>query len=451
MKRGRDPMIRHFAVPSGLLCFNDTSGIPLAELNRGGSDASGLSDAQEDRPQPRPVSTQNTLTVFSQESPIDMNRWIKWGLAALLLTLITTSIVRTLAEREAKQQALSAQTAQATQTVVELAATDVTKATTQSVSLGLPISGALKAVNSAMIKAKVAGELQGLSLREGDQVQAGQVIARVDATEYLARVQQAQEQADAAKTQIDIAQRQFDNNRALVDQGFISKTALDASSSTLAGAQATHKAALSGVAVAKKSLDDTVLRSPINGWVAQRLAQPGERVAIEARVIEVVDLSRLELEITLSAAESISVKVGQSATLQVDGASQAVTARVARISPSTQAGSRSVLAYLSVDANTASNAGLRQGLFAQGTLGTGQLSGLSVPLSAVRTDRPAPYVQLLEKDQVVHREVVLGARGQAQGEPMVIVQGLADNSVVIRGELGLLRAGTAVRFTQVSR
>jgi hypothetical protein len=110
-----------------------------------------------------------------------------------------------------------------------------------------------------------------------------------------------------------------------------------------------------------------------------------------------------------------------------------------------------VLAYLSVDANTASNAGLRQGLFAQGTLGTGQLSGLSVPLSAVRTDRPAPYVQLLEKGQVVHREVVLGARGQAQGEPMVIVQGLADNSVVIRGELGLLRAGTAVRFTQVSR
>ncbi len=375
-----------------------------------------------------------------------MKRWIKWGLAALLLALIATSIVRTLSERRAKQQTLSEQTTQRSQTVVELAATDVTKTTTQTLSLGLPISGALKAVNSAMVKAKVAGELQGLTLREGDRVQAGQIIARVDATEYQARVQQAQEQADAAKTQIDIAQRQFDNNRALVDQGFISKTALDTSASTLTGAQATHKAALSGVEVAKKSLDDTVLRSPISGWVAQRLAQPGERVAIEARVVEVVDLSRLELEITLSAAESLSVKVGQSATLQVDGANQPITARVARINPSTQTGSRSVLAYLSLDAST----DLRQGLFAQGTLGTGQLRGLSVPLNAVRTDKPAPYVQIVEKDQVAHREVELGARGLAQGESMVIVKGLPDNTVVIRGQVGPLRAGTAVRFTQAT-
>ncbi len=375
-----------------------------------------------------------------------MKRWIKWGLAALLLALIATSIVRTLSERRAKQQTLSEQTTQRSQTVVELAATDVTKTTTQTLSLGLPISGALKAVNSAMVKAKVAGELQGLTLREGDRVQAGQIIARVDATEYQARVQQAQEQADAAKTQIDIAQRQFDNNRALVDQGFISKTALDTSASTLTGAQATHKAALSGVEVAKKSLDDTVLRSPISGWVAQRLAQPGERVAIEARVVEVVDLSRLELEITLSAAESLSVKVGQSATLQIDGANQPITARVARINPSTQTGSRSVLAYLSLDAST----DLRQGLFAQGTLGTGQLRGLSVPLNAVRTDKPAPYVQIVEKDQVAHREVELGARGLAQGESMVIVKGLPDNTVVIRGQVGPLRAGTAVRFTQAT-
>ena len=380
-----------------------------------------------------------------------MKRWIKGGLAALLLALIAASIVRTLSEREAKQQALSAQTAQPTPTVVELAATDVTQATTQPLSLGLPISGALKAVNSAMVKAKVAGELQGLTLREGDRVQAGQIIARVDATEYQARVQQAQEQADAAKTQIDIAQRQFDNNRALVDQGFISKTALDTSASTLTGAQATHKAALSGVAVAKKSLDDTVLRSPISGWVAQRLAQPGERVAIEARVIEVVDLSRLELEITLSAAESLLVKVGQNAELQVDGTSQPIAARVVRISPSTQAGSRSVLAYLSVDASVASNVGLRQGMFAQGSLGTGQLSGLSVPLSAVRTDKPAPYVQIVENKQVVYREIELGTRGQALGEPRVIIKGLAENSVVIRGQVGPLRAGTAVRITQATR
>ena len=295
-----------------------------------------------------------------------------------------------------------------------------------------------------MVKARAAGELQGLTVREGDTVKAGQVIARVDATEYNARVRQAQQQADSAKAQIDIAQRQFDNNKALVDQGFISKTALETSMNNLAAAQANHQAALAGVEVARKTLDDTVLRAPISGVVSQRLAQPGERVAIEARVIEIVDLSRLELEASLSAADSVDVRVGQEAALQIEGSVKPVLARVVRINPSAQAGSRSVLAYLAI----ADATGLRQGLFAQGTLATGRTSALGVPLAAVRTDKPAPYVQLVENDKVVHKDVELGARGESGKETMVAVKGIAPGSVVISGSVGTLREGTAVRFTQ---
>ena len=370
-----------------------------------------------------------------------MKRWIQWTIAVLVLALLAGSIWRTLANRKQQQAALAAASADKAQTLVVLAPGDTVLARSHTLSLGLPISGSLKAANSAMVKARVAGELQGLTVREGDAVRAGQVLARVDAGEYQSRLRQAQEQADAAKAQIDIAQRQFDNNKALVSQGFISQTALDTSQATLNAAQSTYKAAQAAVEVTRKSLDDTVLRSPMDGYIAQRLAQPGERVGIDARVVEVVDLRRLELEAALAAADSLDVRVGQSATLQVEGHPQPVAARVSRISPSTQAGSRSVLAYLGID----NPGGLRNGMFAQGRLHTGEVQTLAVPLDAVRTDKPAPYVQTLQNNTVVHVPVTLGARGEIAGETLVGVTGLADGATVLRGSVGALREGTTVK------
>jgi len=370
-------------------------------------------------------------------------RRIVWIVIVAVVLAVAFGVFRALDARRAQQVAVSQAATAKVQSVVELAASDVVKARELPLEQGLPISGSLRAVNSAFVKSRAAGELQGLAVREGDVVKAGQVIAKVEPTEYLARVRQAQQQADAAKAQIDIAQRQWNNNKALVDQGFISKTALDTSQNNFAAAEANYKAALAAVDVAKKALDDTVLRAPISGVVSQRLAQPGERVGIDARVIEVVDLSRLELEATLSAADSVNVRVGQRALLKIEGRSEPVAAKVARINPTAQAGSRSVLAYLQVE----DAAGLRQGLFAQGTLGTGQVTALAVPLSAVRTDKPAPYVQVVENGQVVHKAVETGARGEAEREMMVSVKGLAPGALVIKGSLGPLREGTQVKFT----
>ncbi|MCE3273230.1 MAG: secretion protein HlyD [Ramlibacter sp.] len=373
-----------------------------------------------------------------------MKKHWKWLLAAVLVAVVLAVAWRVMGSRRAVQVADAQQAAQRAEPSVELAQADVVKAERRELLRGLPISGSLKAVNSAFVKARVAGELQGLVLREGDAVKAGQVVARVDPVEVRARMQQAQQQADAARAQIDIAQRQYDNNKALVDQGFISRSALDTSQNNLAGARATHQAALAAVDVARKALDDTVLRAPISGIVAQRLAQPGERIAIDGRVIEIVDLGRLEMEATLAAADSVDVRVGQSAQLQVEGSARPLAARVVRINPSAQAGSRSVLAYLAI----ADTAGLRQGLFVQGTIATGSASGVAVPLSALRTDKPAPYVQVVENNRVGHKPVQPGARGEAEKETWVGVSGLNAGALVVRGHVGPLREGTIVKFTK---
>jgi len=377
-----------------------------------------------------------------------MKRSIKWVLVGLLLVLVAVAVLRAVGARRAQQEAASK--AVPAEAVVQLAPTDVARATQRELAQMLPVSGTLRAVDWAVVKARVAGELSGLTVREGDAVAAGQVIARIDPAEYRSRVQQAQEQADSARAQAAVAQRTYDNNKALVDQGFISRTALDTSQSNLNAALATHRAALAAVEMARKLLDDTVVRSPIAGLVAQRLAQTGERVGIDTRVIEVVDLSRIEVEATLSAADSVAVRVGQRAWLQIEGSAAAgpsaaerrVGASVVRVNPSAQAGSRSVLVYLRLDRAE----GFRQGLFAQGSIDVGRKQALSLPLAAVRIDKPSPYVQQVINGRVAHRPVETGLRGQVDGQAMVAVSGIDEGALVTAGSVGSLRDGTAVRL-----
>lgn len=323
---------------------------------------------------------------------------------------------------------------------IELSENDIAVAQTMTMTQGVRITGTLKAVRTAMVKARVAGELVMLEVREGDPVKMGQIVARVDNTEYLARQRQAQQQAEAARAQVDVAQRQFDNNNALVNQGFISKTALDTSMANLNGAKASYQAALSALDVSTKALDDSVLRAPINGLVSQRFVQPGERVAIEARIIEIIDLSQLELEATLTSAEAVNVKVGQIAKLLVEGTSEEVSARVLRINPSTQTGSRSVLVYLGLQSHPL----LRQGVFVQGSLGTQKVQAVVVPLESVRSDKTKPYVQTLQDNQVVHLQVELGAKGEADGKAVMALKEIKEGTKVLAPSAGAVRDGTLI-------
>lgn len=335
--------------------------------------------------------------------------------------------------------------------VIELGAGDVVPVTRMDMVLGLPVSGTLKASQMAMVKARVAGELMDLVVREGDKVQAGQVIARIDPTEFQARERQAKQQADAAMAQVDIAQKQFDNNQALVAQGFISQTALQNSTATLNGAKATHMAAMAALDVTRKALEDTTIRSPISGQIAQRLAQPGERVALDGRIVEVVNLAQLELEAALTAADASLVRPGMKAQMKIEGMDDHVTAKVLRISPTAQAASRSVLVYLGIEGQE----GLRQGLFTEGTLGTRSIQALAVPLSSVRTDKPQPYVQVLEADQVRHVTVQPGTRTEKTLNNVTLtwveVQGLSEGAQVLSASAGSVREGTQVKFTAAKR
>lgn len=373
-------------------------------------------------------------------APRSLARRLAWGVAALAVAAAVAMGWRAWTARKVAPPSPPAAVAAP---ALELAATDVVNAVTVDLPTGVAVTGSLRALQSAFVKARVAAEVRTLAVREGDAVRAGQVLVQLDTAEFDWKLRQAEQTAEAARAQLDIAVRNLANNEALVAQGFISPTALDTTVANRAGAQASLNAALAAVELARKARADATLTAPFAGVVSQRLMQPGERVAVDARLLEIVDLSTLELEAAVPPHEAAALRPGQPAWLSVDGLTAPVAARVARINPTAQAGSRSVLAYLSVAGQPA----LRQGLFASGQIETGRQRVLAVPLHAVRTDGSRPQVVEAVGTRATLRPVELGVRGRIDGIDMVEIRsGLATGARLLAGAAGAVADGTKLRL-----
>lgn len=371
-------------------------------------------------------------------------KWIVWVVALLLLALLATAVGRAVVKRRAEVAALASAASAPVAAALELADTDLVTVRSAEVARTLEVNGSVKAVSSAVLKARVAAEVRAIAVREGDAVRAGQVLVQLDTTEFDWRLRQAEQTAEAARAQLDIARRALDNNRALVAQGFISPTALDNSIANEAAAQANLRAAQAAVEIARKARNDATLVAPIAGLVSQRLVQPGERVGVDAKLLEIVDLSKVELEAAVAPEDVAQLKPGARASLAIDGVADAIGATVARISPAAQPGSRAVMVYLAVDRHPA----LRQGLFARARIELERRTVRAVPASALRLDQARPYVLLVDGPRVVLRSVAPGLRGMAGGVEMVEVgDALPEGARVLAGSVGLVRDGTPVRVT----
>ena len=373
-----------------------------------------------------------------------MKRWMKWAIALLALLLLAGFVARSIVMR--RQDAAAALGTPAAP-LLELSSADVLVLRPLELTRTLVVSGGLKAVNSAVVKARVAAEIKALTVREGDSVKAGQVIGQLDTAEYDLRLRQAEQTAASARAQLDIAKRALENNRALVAQGFISPTGLETSVSNEAAAQAAWQAAAATADLARKSRADSVLVAPISGVVSQRLAQPGERVGVDVKIVEVVDLSRLELEAAVAPEDVGGVQIGQVARLAVDGLAEPASATVVRINPSTQSGTRAVLVYLALQPQP----GLRQGLFARASIEMQRKTTLAVPLAAVRIDQAQPYVLVVQNGKVALRTVSLGLRGEARLDGRIdsvveLTGGVQAGDTILRGTAGAVRDGTVVKL-----
>ncbi len=330
------------------------------------------------------------------------------------------------------------------QEVFELASGDIAAIDARSLAVSLPLSGSLAPLSSATIKSKVSGVVEATTLQEGMAVSAGQVLARIDQSDLRARLQQQQAMLDEAQAKLSLATKNEANSQALLKQKYISQNAYDSTQNSVELARANVKSAAAMVEIARIALNDGVIKAPISGVVSKRHVQAGEKLAPDMPVYSIVNLSALTLEAQVPASEIPRVRVGQEVRFKVDGfQGRDFAGKVARINPATEAGSRSMLVYISVGND---DGALRAGMFAKGNIVTERSAVMPiVPMTALRTEQGRQVVYQIVQGKVVAQPVKLGLRNEDEGYAEV-VDGLAPGANVIISRLDSVKPGSQVKL-----
>ena len=364
----------------------------------------------------------------------------------VLLVLVLLIAFMVLRKRPAAPVAVVEKPAQ----VLEFLPGDIAVAQVEALRQVLPMSGALRALNQVAVKAKVAGEVKEVLVRAGEAVTLGQVLIRMDTSEYQAKVEQAKGSLVASRGQLDIATKSRDNNLALLDKGFISRNAFDNAASQFDIAKANVDTARGALDVAQKALNDTVIKAPMAGLVSTRTIEPGEKVSVDNKLLDVVDLRQMELEAPVPTADILKVKLGQEVLVRVEGLPDAVAGKVVRINPATQSGSRSIMVYVRID--NPDNL-LRAGMFADASLTLDKRDAvLTVPTTAIQNEGDKAYVYTIENGKLARHNVVTGLRGvDSKGNAVEISSGLQDGARIVKANLGNLNAGTPVKILPAAK
>lgn len=336
----------------------------------------------------------------------------------------------------------------ATLPVVELLAADVGVLQPVVLSQALVASGSIKALQQAVVKSQVSALVLNVHVQEGQAVKAGTLLATTDVQDYQSRVAAQQALVAQANAQVAIAQRTVDNNKSLVEKGFISPSAYDAALQQLEANKAAVAAALANLAVTKKALEDTNIRAPITGVVTEKLIAEGDKASPDMKLFTITAPGAVEFEGSLPVAEAALIRRGQTVLITAEGAGlNAIRTTINRINGAVTAGSRTVSFFASLP----STAGLQSGSFAHAKILVRSASTLAVPSAAVHEEggRSAMYILSGTPDTLQSATVQLGLRGENEaGESLTAVEGLPNGSRYVARNLGPLRVGSLAKVSK---
>jgi RND family efflux transporter MFP subunit len=339
-------------------------------------------------------------------------------------------------------------------------------------------TGALAAEDTVVLGVKVPGRLVEQEADLGTRVRRGQVVARIDATDYKLRAEQAEaalqqararlglpltgadEQVDPEKTSIvrqarailDEARLARERSRKLLEQNLIARAQDDTAEANLGVAEGRYHDALeevrnrqatltqrrSELELARQQLADTALVSPFDGAVSAKQAAVGEYLVAGAPVATLVRTHPLRLRLPVPEREAVGVRVGHVVRLSVEGDATTYQGKVVRLSPIVQEQNRTLLVEAEVPN---SNAVLKPGAFARAEIVTeGSQPVIRIPAASLVTFAGVEKVLVVRQGKIVEVRVQTGRRAN---DSIEIVTGLKPGEAVVL-EPGNLAPGQAV-------
>jgi membrane fusion protein, multidrug efflux system len=326
---------------------------------------------------------------------------------------------------------------------VTLAASDLASPRRVALEDAIAITGNLEPLERAEVRARLEGDVEGVYVREGEVVRAGQLLARFDAGDQAGNARSADADVAAARSELSTAEWTLEQNRELHREGAIPERDVRVAEQAVSAARARLAAAEARSGSSRREVADTRVLATSSGIIERRMVNPGEHVNRNATLFTLVRGDVLELAAAVPERAAASVQAGQAVRFTADGAQ--FEGRVARISPSVDPGSRSVTIYVQVPNP---DGRLRAGTFASGRIVSRVLDGaLVVPVAALREGREggAPVVYRVADGKIDVATVTLGLRDDAQGL-VEVVDGLSEGDQVVVGNVGMLGKGMAVRM-----
>ncbi len=322
-----------------------------------------------------------------------------------------------------------------------LSASDIATIAPTTIEAGTALTGDLRPIETIGVRARIEGELMTVGVREGQQVSAGQVLARFESTEQESSQKSAEADRIAARADLSNAEWTLEQDASLYKAGAIAQRDFKNAEQAVAAAKARLAAAEARVSASANQSRDTRVLAPSSGVIDKKMVESGEHVAKGAALFTIVRNGTLELAAQVPARNAGAVRVGQTVHLVADA--KAFDGRVARVSPTIDPASRSITVYVEIP-----NPGgvIRGGTFATGRIVRETLNSvLAVPTTALKqsVENGRPFVYRIDGKTVNIAPVQLGAIDERQGVAQV-VDGLQNGDRVIIGNVGTIGRGMQV-------